>query len=205
MRSGACGGGVSRGCLWRAAFAVTMTVQRVRDFPCRPVFADCCPSSQIAERSERYPLAPAGLHGGRGDLARRRPRGRRSWRALPHWLATSPFLHDGGGTGARTLPGAVASSTIGVAGTVFSIAALSLAAGQMGPPPDTAERRRQHGGAGASVGRSDQCGRLRARPMPSDRLAAACRPGAQRRGTGCHDAGGCRGRPVALSPARAVQ
>ena len=37
--------------------------------------------------------------------------------------------------GARTLLGAVASSTIGVAGTVFSItiAALSLAAGQMGP------------------------------------------------------------------------
>ena len=45
------------------------------------------------------------------------------------------WLYDGGGTGARTLLGAVASSTIGVAGTVFSItiAALSLAAGQMGP------------------------------------------------------------------------
>ena len=41
----------------------------------------------------------------------------------------------GGATGARTLLGAVASSTIGVAGTVFliTIAALSLAAGQMGP------------------------------------------------------------------------
>ncbi|MDN8617450.1 DUF2254 domain-containing protein [Variovorax ginsengisoli] len=39
------------------------------------------------------------------------------------------------GTGARTLLGAIAASTIGVAGTVFSItiAALSLAAGQMGP------------------------------------------------------------------------
>jgi uncharacterized membrane protein len=45
------------------------------------------------------------------------------------------WLYDGGATGARTLLGAVASSTIGVAGTVFSItiAALSLAAGQMGP------------------------------------------------------------------------
>ena len=43
--------------------------------------------------------------------------------------------YSGGATGARTLLGAVASSTIGVAGTVFSItiAALSLAAGQMGP------------------------------------------------------------------------
>ena len=49
------------------------------------------------------------------------------------WLGT--WLYDGSGTGARTLLGAVASSTIGVAGTVFSItiAALSLAAGQMGP------------------------------------------------------------------------
>ena len=50
-------------------------------------------------------------------------------------LIHSDWLYDGGGTGARTLLGAVASSTIGVAGTVFSItiAALSLAAGQMGP------------------------------------------------------------------------
>jgi len=49
------------------------------------------------------------------------------------WLGS--WLYNGGGTGARTLLGAVASSTIGVAGTVFSItiAALSLAAGQMGP------------------------------------------------------------------------
>jgi uncharacterized membrane protein len=47
----------------------------------------------------------------------------------------SSWLYNGGGTGARTLLGAIASSTIGVAGTVFSItiAALSLAAGQMGP------------------------------------------------------------------------
>ena len=54
---------------------------------------------------------------------------------VPQWLIDSPFLYNGGGTGARTLLGAVASSTIGVAGTVFSItiAALSLAAGQMGP------------------------------------------------------------------------
>ncbi|WP_348641980.1 DUF2254 domain-containing protein [Mesorhizobium sp. B2-7-3] len=45
------------------------------------------------------------------------------------------WLYSGGATGARTLLGAIASSTIGVAGTVFSItiAALSLAAGQMGP------------------------------------------------------------------------
>ncbi|RCW68167.1 DUF2254 domain-containing protein [Pseudorhodoferax soli] len=54
---------------------------------------------------------------------------------LPDWLTTSPWFYNGGGTGARTLLGAIASSTIGVAGTVFSItiAALSLAAGQMGP------------------------------------------------------------------------
>lgn len=54
---------------------------------------------------------------------------------VPEWLIESPWLYNGGGTGARTLLGAVASSTIGVAGTVFSItiAALSLAAGQMGP------------------------------------------------------------------------
>lgn len=45
------------------------------------------------------------------------------------------WLYDGGGTGARTLLGVIASSTIAVAGTVFSItiAALTLAAGQMGP------------------------------------------------------------------------
>ena len=49
---------------------------------------------------------------------------------LPQWLIASPWLYSGGATGARTLLGAVASSTIGVAGTVFSItiAALSLAA-----------------------------------------------------------------------------
>ena len=54
---------------------------------------------------------------------------------VPLWLLQSNWLYNGGGTGARTLLGAVASSTIGVAGTVFSItiAALSLAAGQMGP------------------------------------------------------------------------
>ena len=54
---------------------------------------------------------------------------------LPSPLLQSNWLYNGGGTGARILLGAVASSTIGVAGTVFSItiAALSLAAGQMGP------------------------------------------------------------------------
>jgi uncharacterized membrane protein len=53
---------------------------------------------------------------------------------VPRWLLEG-WLYDGGATGARTLLGVVASSTIGVAGTVFSItiAALSLAAGQMGP------------------------------------------------------------------------
>ena len=54
---------------------------------------------------------------------------------LPHGTLTSSWIYNGGATGARTLLGAVASSAIGVAGTVFSItiAALSLAAGQMGP------------------------------------------------------------------------
>ena len=54
---------------------------------------------------------------------------------LPAALLDNAWVYNGGGTGARTLLGAVVSSTIGVAGTVFSItiAALSLAAGQMGP------------------------------------------------------------------------
>lgn len=54
---------------------------------------------------------------------------------LPDWLTSSIWIYNGGGTGARTLLGTIASSMIGVAGTVFSItiAALSLAAGQMGP------------------------------------------------------------------------
>lgn len=54
---------------------------------------------------------------------------------LPDWLTDGRWLYGGGATGARTLLGTVAASTIGVAGTVFSItiAALSLAAGQMGP------------------------------------------------------------------------
>jgi uncharacterized membrane protein len=53
----------------------------------------------------------------------------------PAWTIDNPWLYDGGPTGARTLLGAVATATIGVAGTVFSItiAALTLAAGQMGP------------------------------------------------------------------------
>ena len=55
--------------------------------------------------------------------------------SVPDWAIKSSWLYSGGATGARTLLGDVASSTIGVAGTVFSItiAALSLAAGQMGP------------------------------------------------------------------------
>ncbi len=54
---------------------------------------------------------------------------------VPRWLLDSPLIYSGDATGARTLLGAVASSTISVAGTVFSItiAALTLAAGQMGP------------------------------------------------------------------------
>lgn len=50
------------------------------------------------------------------------------------WLPRD-WLYAGGEAGARALLGAIASSTIGVAGTTFSItvAALSLASGQMGP------------------------------------------------------------------------
>ena len=45
------------------------------------------------------------------------------------------YAYRGGDTGARTLLGAIASSSIGVAGTIFSItiAALTLASSQMGP------------------------------------------------------------------------
>lgn len=55
--------------------------------------------------------------------------------AVPRWLVEGSWLYSGGAAGARTLLGAVASSTISIAGTVFAvtIAALSLAAGQMGP------------------------------------------------------------------------
>jgi uncharacterized membrane protein len=54
---------------------------------------------------------------------------------IPQALVESQWLYSGGATGARTLLGSVASSTISTAGTIFSItiAALSLAAGQMGP------------------------------------------------------------------------
>ncbi len=54
---------------------------------------------------------------------------------VPRWLIEGAWIYNGGATGARTLLGAVGASTIGVAGTVFSItiAALSFAAGQMGP------------------------------------------------------------------------
>jgi uncharacterized membrane protein len=49
--------------------------------------------------------------------------------------AIAGWVYSGGETGARTLLGAVAGSTIGVAGTVFSItiATLTLASNQMGP------------------------------------------------------------------------
>ncbi|MCG5480998.1 DUF2254 domain-containing protein [Sinorhizobium alkalisoli] len=55
--------------------------------------------------------------------------------AVPDWMVESAWLYNGGAEGARTLLGAVASTTIGIAGTVFTItiAALSLAAQQMGP------------------------------------------------------------------------
>lgn len=51
----------------------------------------------------------------------------------PRTLAT--WLYTGGETGARTLLGAIAASSIGVASTVFSItiATLTLASNQMGP------------------------------------------------------------------------
>jgi uncharacterized membrane protein len=54
---------------------------------------------------------------------------------LPETIIAGPWLYNGSATGARTLLGAIASSAIGVAGTVFSItiAALSLASSQMGP------------------------------------------------------------------------
>lgn len=53
---------------------------------------------------------------------------------LPSWIPSN-WIYGGGDTGARTLLGAIASSTIGVAGTLFSItiAALTLASNQMGP------------------------------------------------------------------------
>lgn len=49
--------------------------------------------------------------------------------------SAGPWGYSGGAEGARALLGAVASSSIGVASTIFSItiAALSLASGQMGP------------------------------------------------------------------------
>jgi uncharacterized membrane protein len=54
---------------------------------------------------------------------------------VPRWLIEGRWVYGGGATGARTLLGALATSTISVAGTVFTItiAALSLAANQMGP------------------------------------------------------------------------
>jgi uncharacterized membrane protein len=57
---------------------------------------------------------------------------RAGWKAA--WLPAG-WLYAGDEAGARSLLGAVATSTIGVAGTTFSItvAALSLASGQMGP------------------------------------------------------------------------
>ncbi|WP_241666955.1 DUF2254 domain-containing protein [Muricoccus nepalensis] len=60
------------------------------------------------------------------------------WAEQSDWarsLLPANWLYAGGEAGARALLGAIATSTIGVAGTVFSItvAALSLASGQMGP------------------------------------------------------------------------
>ncbi|MBV1797475.1 DUF2254 domain-containing protein [Siccirubricoccus sp. G192] len=52
---------------------------------------------------------------------------------LPDWLGD--LVYSGGAEGARGLLGALATASLGVAGTIFSItiAALSLASGQMGP------------------------------------------------------------------------
>ncbi|TCZ57310.1 DUF2254 domain-containing protein [Roseicella aquatilis] len=52
---------------------------------------------------------------------------------LPSWI--EGWVYAGGAAGARDVLGAIASATIGVAGTTFSItvAALSLASNQMGP------------------------------------------------------------------------
>jgi uncharacterized membrane protein len=54
---------------------------------------------------------------------------------FPSSMDKTFWVYRGDATGARTLLGAIASSTIAVAATVFSItiAALTLAAGQMGP------------------------------------------------------------------------
>ena len=54
---------------------------------------------------------------------------------LGHAFIEASPIYSGGGEGARSLLSAVASSAIGVASTIFSItiAALSLASGQMGP------------------------------------------------------------------------
>jgi len=53
--------------------------------------------------------------------------------SMPDW--TAGWIYAGSATGARDVLGVVAGSTIGVAGTVFSItvAALTLASNQMGP------------------------------------------------------------------------
>ncbi len=87
----------------------------------------------LGDLSDTFWLIPALLVAGGAGAAFGLIRLDRSG-VLPRWLLEN-WLYDGGPTGARTLLGAVASSTIGVAGTVFSItvAALSLAAGQMGP------------------------------------------------------------------------
>ncbi|MFC7738802.1 DUF2254 domain-containing protein [Roseomonas sp. GCM10028921] len=60
------------------------------------------------------------------------------WAEQLNWARSffpESWLYAGGEAGARALLGAIATSTIGVAGTTFSItvAALSLASGQMGP------------------------------------------------------------------------
>ncbi|MDZ4371613.1 MAG: DUF2254 domain-containing protein, partial [Phenylobacterium sp.] len=53
---------------------------------------------------------------------------------LPDWIPAD-LIYGGGETGARTLLGVVATSSIAVAGTIFSVtlAALSLASSQLGP------------------------------------------------------------------------
>lgn len=88
----------------------------------------------LAELSEAFWLVPAAMVAAGIALAViMLELDRSAW--LSSWAAASRWVYNGGGVGARTLLGAIASSMIGVAGTVFSItiAALSLTAGQMGP------------------------------------------------------------------------
>ena len=59
---------------------------------------------------------------------------------IPQALIDSRWLYSGGATGARTLLGSIASSTISTAGTIFSITiAAPLAGGRADGPAPSAE------------------------------------------------------------------